>query len=497
MKKAEIFSTMLITISVILMIFVSTCFTKVQIISEASELSDIITNMQIYEMSEKDNVTDRNNSKRGSVDDENAILIKKTGYTGWKNFGGKKAAYYVNGKKRYKLTAYKGTYICKKFTRKKWVLCADKWLPEYKGEKYYVGENGKVALKFFKGKYKNAKKCHTVWEYTGSKWIKQKNKLLKYGEKRYLIGSDGKLIYRSGWHTLSSTRAAYVCRKGYVSEYVSYDRKSRCSIFRKGSRLKPAKKGLYSAVIKEKPVYYYVKGAGRCVTGKKEIADYQYVFDKYGRGEKERFLGALNWDYDKWMSRVFNHLLGVTNIRCNEFVADALRYAGDDDANTRNAIKYNGFEDGGIVLNSANNVTAWIHNRVTGYAVRSNGDEWDESAQYEMNKNIVDFAYDELETGDLIVYYKNGSPSHIGIYMGYYEDKDAVREKLLKEGVSESVAESCIKDWGLYYDNEASYWCIQGGMGYNNSVYIANNCYAMPAGGTMEYARKIIKMNDK
>jgi hypothetical protein len=64
-------------------------------------------------------------------------------------------------------------------------------------------------------------------------------------------------------------------------------------------------------------------------------------------------------------------------------------------------------------------------------------------------------------------------------------------------GVSKQLAEACVKDWGAYYDNDGTYWCIHGGMGSSSQVYISNSTYCIPASGnTYTYGRKIINVID-
>ena len=70
-------------------------------------------------------------------------------------------------------------------------------------------------------------------------------------------------------------------------------------------------------------------------------------------------------------------------------------------------------------------------------------------------------------------------------------------EYLIRMGVSKQLAEACVKDWGAYYDNDGTYWCIHGGMGSSSQVYISNSTYCIPASGnTYTYGRKIINVID-
>ena len=80
----------------------------------------------------------------------------------------------------------------------------------------------------------------------------------------------------------------------------------------------------------------------------------------------------------------------------------------------------------------------------------------------QLNSDIVDFSYDALTPGDVIVYYKNGETeaSHVSLFLGKFKNAAAVKKYLIRMGVSKQLAEACVKDWGAYYDNDGTYWCI-------------------------------------
>lgn len=77
-----------------------------------------------------------------------------------------------------------------------------------------------------------------------------------------------------------------------------------------------------------------------------------------------------------------------------------------------------------------------------------------------------------LKKGDIITYSRNGRGSHVAIYIGKFSNKSKLIDYLNNEvGIKCNNKTSWIKSW----NGNCKYWVLQGGMGYNNQVYICNN----------------------
>ncbi len=65
-----------------------------------------------------------------------------------------------------------------------------------------------------------------------------------------------------------------------------------------------------------------------------------------------------------------------------------------------------------------------------------------------------DFSYDVLLPGDIVVYYTNGEPTHVGIYFGKFSSATALKQYLRKLGVPASACEAYVHDWGSNSGNK-------------------------------------------
>ena len=244
--------------------------------------------------------------------------------------------------------------------------------------------------------------------------------------------------------------------------------------------------GLKRAVINGKAVYYYSAANGRCLKStSRTVESVEYVFDSYGRCF---MIEEASWNYDDWMKRVTRMYLGKTGIYCNVFVANALRYAGSTDPSIDRTLKYTSFAKGGFVINSSNMCSDWALRKVTAMAVLSNGGNWMTSKEYNLTANRENFSYAALKPGDVIVYYTNGEPTHVGIYFGKFRSASELKVYLKKLGILSSVSEKSVRDWGSSSGNKPEYWVLQGGMGSSDEVYISNSAYDLSG----QYAKKII-----
>lgn len=407
-----------------------------------------------------------------------------------------KTYYYVKkGVVINKLLVSKSTYKYYYNENGKWKYARNVWVPKFENTYMKTNEKGVVTVKYYKSNYSKKSYQGTYWKYDGSTWKKTKKAVVEVNGNYYCLDKKGKTVRTNGWYTLTARKTAYISKSGKVYKYVYYDASKKCSVYKTGYGLNKSSAGYKTAKINGKTVYYYSDVNGMCVTNtSKTKGDYVYKFDKYGIAYSKIFCGNMNCDYDLWMKRVMNNLLGETGIPCNVFVEQAFHYAGGDDSSVKNTVKYNSFDEGGIVINSASNCSAWINSDITAEAVLSDGSSWQDSKEYTLNGVIEEFSYDNLAPGDVIAYYAYGDYEHISIYIGQFDSAADVKAYLVSLGVSRKKAEECVRTWGAFYDNDATYWCIHGGMGSNSEVYISNTCYEIPMGGSSEVATKIIKM---
>lgn len=407
----------------------------------------------------------------------------------------KKTHYYVKkGVVINKLTVSKSTYKYYFNENGKWKYARNVWVPKFENTYMQTNNRGVVSVKYYGQKYTRKSYQGTYWKYDGSTWKKTKKDVVEVDGKYYCLDKRGKTVRTNGWYTLSSRKAAYISKSGKVYKYVYYDKAKRCSIYKTGYGLNKSSAGYKTAEINGKKVYYCSDANGMCVTNENRTeGDYVYKFDKYGIAYSKLFCGNINFDYEVWMKRVMNNLLGETGIPCNVFVTKALQYAGGDDAAIKNTVQYSSFDEGGIVVNSASNCSAWINSDITAEAVLSDGKAWQERKEYTLNGVIEDFSYDNLAPGDAILYYAYGDYEHIALYIGQFDTADDVVAYLVSLGVSKEKAQASIKTWGPYVNsgNDGTHWCIHGGMGGASEVYISNTCYDV---GSSEIATKIVKM---
>jgi hypothetical protein len=397
--------------------------------------------------------------------------------------------YYIkSGILKYKVVPDGIRYKCYEVSDSGSIVLADsKWMPAYKNVVIKTDSTGYSVALFYKSTHKVFGYAGTYRTYTSGSWHQLKNNVLNVQGKYYYFNSKGAIDKTSGWRTLSNTSAAYVSSDGNVTKYVYYDSAKKVTTYKTGNQLNESTEGLVSAAINKNTVYYYSDKNGICVTGETvTVEEVDYVFDAYGRCIKKDGIG---WDYDSWMKRVVKAYLGKTGIYCNVFVANALRYVGDNDNSEYGMAKYTSYSKGGIIVNSENICSSWALRKVTGTAIVSNGGSWDSSKEYELTADREDFSYDALEPGDLIVYYLNGEPNHIAIFLGKFDSATKLKEYLKSLGVSNAACEKYVHDWHAgTSDSDAKYWVIQGGMGSNNQVYISNSAKNLSG----QIAKKII-----
>lgn len=360
------------------------------------------------------------------------------------------------------------------------------WLPAYNNVVMHIASNGISDVLFYRSAYSRADYAGGYFTYSDGCWNRAVNTVRYVQGRYYYFNENGMLIKKKGWYTINPTCAAYVGSKGNVTKYVKYYADKGRSMYKTGTLLNKYSKGLRSAVIDGKTVYYYSRPDGVCDANKKIIAnETEYVFDNRGQCLKA---SGMTWNYNTWMKRVLKKYLGTNGIYCNVFVADALRYAGGSDASTDMAVRYKNFKSGGIVINSANSCSYWANGKITADVVVSDGDKWGDREEYVITKDREAFSYDALQPGDVIVYYLNGSPNHVGIYLGEFETAQELKSYLKKLGVSSVVCEAHVHDWGSNSGNKPQYWILQGGMGSSNQVYISNSAYNLSG----QIAKKII-----
>ena len=169
-------------------------------------------------------------------------------------------------------------------------------------------------------------------------------------------------------------------------------------------------------------------------------------------------------------------------------MANALRYAGSSTPGSDMSVKYTDFANGGFVISSSNICSDWALRKVIAKAILAQNGSWGEATDYELTADREDFSYDVLLPGDIVVYYTNGEPTHVGIYFGKFSSATALKQYLRKLGVPASACEAYVHDWGSNSGNKPEYWIIQGGMGSSDQVYISNSAYDLSG----QYAMKII-----
>ena len=411
--------------------------------------------------------------------------------------------YYIRkGEVLYKRKQSGNGYVLYQANGVRWKKVSSMWAPYNKGKTFYYDKNGTSLYRYFNASYSKSKYRNTVWIYDAgsSGWQQVTDKLLNIHSDYYYIPEDGVIKAEEGWQTIDKKTAVYTDASGKVSKYIYYDKTGKYSIYREGQKLDQIVPGIVTVQINGKTVYYMMNEQGQSVSGSQSVDGYLYDFDKYGRAYSRRLEGSVYWDTDAWMKRVILAYLGKTNIYCNVFVDQAFALAGGDDPSQKLAVQYTSPEKGGILLDRMYTGTEWGGaGTVTGKVVLSDGKSWMKQDSIQLNSDIVDFSYDALTPGDVIVYYKNGETeaSHVSLFLGKFKNAAAVKKYLIRMGVSKQLAEACVKDWGAYYDNDGTYWCIHGGMGSSSQVYISNSTYCIPASGnTYTYGRKIINVID-
>lgn len=409
--------------------------------------------------------------------------------------------YYIRkGEVLYKRKQSGNGYVLYQANGVRWKKVSSMWAPYNKGKTFYYDKNGTSLYRYFNASYSKSKYRNTVWIYDAgsSGWQQVTDKLLNIHSDYYYIPEDGVIKAEEGWQTIDKKTAVYTDASGKVSKYIYYDKTGKYSIYREGQKLDQIVPGIVTVQINGKTVYYLMNEQGQSVSGSQSVDGYLYDFDKYGRAYSRRLEGSVYWDTDAWMKRVILAYLGKTNIYCNVFVDQAFALAGGDDPSQKLAVQYTSPEKGGILLDRMYTGTEWGGaGTVTGKVVLSDGKSWMKQDSIQLNSDIVDFSYDALTPGDVIVYYKNGETeaSHVSLFLGKFKNAAAVKKYLIRMGVSKQLAEACVKDWGAYYDNDGTYWCIHGGMGSSSQVYISNSTYCIPASGnTYTYGRKIINV---
>ena len=412
-------------------------------------------------------------------------------------------SYYMKkGTVLYKRVYKDNTYRFYQLINNKWKKAKNIWTPAKKGEIHYYNEDGVLQYKYFTEKYKTGAYQKTMWCHNTdtNRWQKMKNMLVSYKTDYYYAGLDGRLLTGEGWHTIDDWSAVYTDAAGKVSKYIYYDAEQDCSVYKQGIYLNEPVTGLVTVQINGKDVYYLIGESGTATTGSQEIGNYIYDFDRYGRAYTRRLEGTLYWNTDEWMARVINTYLGKTNIPCNVFADQAYALAGGDNPIFKLAVKYTDEVTGGIILDRMYTGTEWGGTAtISAKLTLSDGTNWLEPDSVVLNSNVTPFSYDALTPGDMIIYYKgkNKEASHVSLYLGKFENAQAVKDYLVKIGISKKKAEACVKDWGTYYGNDGTYWCIHGGMGKTSQVYISNSVYCIPASNnTNTYARKIVNVID-
>lgn len=368
----------------------------------------------------------------------------------------------------------------------KLVLAKNVWLPTYNNLVIHTDATGLSDIIYYRKGHAISGYADTYRICVNNNWIKKRNAVVYIPGGYYYLGNDGKLVRTKGWKTISQTSAVYVSDKVYVTAYVYYDSAQGCSIYKSGAKLALSGAGLKKTAINNKSAYYYVSGSGKCIKSTKKIVDdVEYTFNKYGQCF---MVENVSWDYNAWMKKVTRAYLGKTGIYCNVFVANALRYAGGSDPSVDMTVKYTSYSKGGFVINSSNMCSDWAIRKVTANAILSQNGSWLTSNEYDLTADREAFSYDALIPGDVIVYYTNGEPTHVGIYFGKFATAKALKQYLRGFGISAAACEAYVHDWGTDSGNKPEYWILQGGMGSGNQVYISNSAYDLSG----QYAKKII-----
>lgn len=421
---------------------------------------------------------------------------KRYSGTGWISSGSTINYYIQQGVCGNRLVQSGNKYTYYQCVNGSWIPVTGGWAPVLNGVWYGFDSSGVAMRKYNTAQYSVLKEQGTVWDYTNGAWVQVKNTPVIIGNAYYCVTPTGSINRKQGWYTYSETKIVYVSADGKVTHYVNYFPTRGCSIYKTGSKLTTTSEGLKSVKINNQVAYYYSDQLGNCYSGTKIIEDYKYMFDQYGIAHTRSSANGLDWNFDQWMSRVCRQYLGASNIYCDEFVKYALAYAGNNIPTGNNTVRYTNLSTGGIMLNGGFSVSVWANGIVKGAAIVSENNQWKSSDIYVLNGDKSSFSYDELDQGDIIVYYEDGQPSHVSIFLGQFKNASEVKAYLVRLGISTSVAASCVKDWGAFYDNDATYWCIQGGMGSNKQVYICNSCYCIPDGSSNEYAMQIVNIGN-
>lgn len=368
----------------------------------------------------------------------------------------------------------------------KWSVAKNIWLPAYNSISMHIDSKGLSDILYYKKSHPVSAYADTYRVYNNNCWIKQKNIVVYIPGGYYYIDPAGKLSRSSGWKTINSTSAVYVSENVNVTQYVYYDATQKTTIYKSGAKLTSTSEGLKRAVINKKSVYYYSSANGVCLRSQEKTVDgVVYKFDAYGRCFK---VDQLGWDYDAWMKRVTRAYLGKTGIYCNVFVANALKYAGGSDPTVDMTLKYTSFASGGLLVNSGNSCSYWAEKEVTATGIVASNGAWGAKTEFELTKDRESFSYDALIPGDVIVYYTDGEPTHVGIFLGKFASAKAVKDYLKGFGISAATCDAHVHDWGSDSGNKPEYWIIQGGMGASDQVYISNSAYDLSG----QYAKKIV-----
>lgn len=419
---------------------------------------------------------------------------------GWYNANEKTAYYIQKGYVVYKQRVAGGKNHLYGLENSAWKKVKSFWGPVKKGERFFYNSKGEVSRKYLTEKYNIPGYRRTVWDYNSKKktWSKIKNEIVKIEDYYYYAGSDGVLKNTAGWYDIEQDSACYVDNASHVYAYFYYSEKKGCTVYKEGTNLGKPVAGVKRVPVNGKMYYYYIGANGYSQSGTMEIGGYIYTFDQYGRTDIRRIAGRVNWNSEVWMNRVINKYLGRTEIDCDAFIRKAFLFAGNTDPDIPYSLRYLDSSTGGIKFKQKYTCTDWVNKTVKASAYLSNGSVWGEKETIVLNEDIVDFSYDALTPGDVIVYYKEGETeaSHGSIYLGRFVSANAVKAYLRKMGIAEDIINTCVKDWGTYYGNNGTYWCIHGGMGSNRQVYISNSCEIIPSGDTFTYAKKVINVLD-
>lgn len=379
----------------------------------------------------------------------------------------------------------------------KFVSKSGAWFKTSTGIKMYFCANGYASRCYLARNFYNVDYTGTVWDYdiSSDKWTKLTGRIASVDNGYVWLNSAGSQVDVMGWKDYADKSVLYVNDKGLVTEYVSYNPTTKITTYKTGEKLALAPRGVRAAKINGDVVYYYPYENGVCYVGEATVGGFAYVFNEYGYATERKAVAGLSWDNDVWMSRVFKKYLGTNSLYCNTFTNLALALIGGDNVASERDVRFKDQSSGGILATGSPMIRAWRWGTVYGKLTYASNGAWVENQNIVLNKNIVDFNYNDLEPGDLIIYEQGGDTTHISLYIGKFSTVDSLKTYLKNMGVSDTVIANNVKTWGGYYEgNDSAYWCIEGGMGSNNSVYICNNCYLTPGSGN-SYATKIVKLN--